>query len=328
MDAVQINAAAVTARDEPPDPKAQERRGRFRELVRKPPEELTAAEKAELAELRKSVFRRGNPFELTGDLRRAMRRETELTFDHVLRGDRSLLELLDADYTFLNERLARQYGIDGVTGDQMRLVKLPPDSPRGGVLTQASVLAVTSNPDRTSPVKRGLFVLENLLGTPPPPAPPDIPALEEAETAVKGRPPTLREQLAAHRNQPLCASCHNRMDPLGLALENFNALGRWRDTDRGEPVRPAGELITGERFADVKELKKLLATDRRLDFYRCLTEKLMVYALGRGLEYHDLPAVDAIVARLDAGGGKASALLSGLIESAAFQRRRSDEPVR
>ncbi len=327
VDSVQVNAFAVMSQDEPPDPKAQERRARFRELIRK--ENLTEAEKKELEEARKSFqggFRRFARYELTGDLRRAMRRETEMLFEHILRDDRSLLELIDCDYTFLNERLARFYGIDGVTGDRMRLVKLPPDSPRGGVLTQATVLTVTSNPDRTSPVKRGLFILDNILGTPPPPPPPNLPALEQAETKVKGRPPTLREQLAAHRDQPLCSSCHNRMDPLGLAFEHFNALGRWRETERGQPIESTGELITGEKFSSVKELKKVLVTDRRLDFYRCLTEKMMVYALGRGLEYYDTEAVDEIVARLEASGGRPSALLTGVIDSAPFQRRRAPPP--
>jgi hypothetical protein len=255
-----------------------------------------------------------------------MKRETEMLFDHVLRNDRSLLELIDSDYTFLNDRLAKHYGIDGVTGDQMRLVKLPPDSPRGGVLTQGTVLAVTSNPDRTSPVKRGVFILDNILGSPPPPPPPDIPTLEQAETGVTGRPPTLRESLKAHRAQPLCSSCHNRMDPLGLALENFNALGRWRDAERGQPIDSAGELITGEKFANVRELKRVLATERRLDFYRCLTEKMLMYALGRGLEYYDVQAVDEIVARLDKSNGRPSVLLTGIIDSAPFQRRRASGP--
>ena len=317
VDGVQINARAVVSRDQPPDPAADGQRARFRELVRKPQEELTADEKKELDKLRTSFvggFRRFSQFELNGDLRRAMKRETEMHFDHVLRNDRSLLELIDCDYTFLNERLAKHYGIPGVTGDQMRLVKLPADSPRGGVLTQGTVLTVTSNPDRTSPVKRGLFILDNLLGTPPPPPPPDIPTLEDATTKAGGKPPTLRDALKTHRADPLCSSCHNRMDPLGLALENFNALGMWREKESGNPVDAAGKLITGEPFADVRELKRVLATERKADFYRCLTEKLMVYALGRGLEYYDVQAVDDIVARLDKAGGRPSALLAGVID--------------
>ncbi len=288
IDTVDINARAVIARDERPDPKVRDQRARFRELIRKPPESLTDAEKKELAAARlafRNGFRRFAQFNLTRDLRFAMRRETEMCFEHVLRTDHSLLELLDSDYTFLNERLAKYYGIEGVTGPQMRLVKLPPDSPRGGVLTQGTVLAVTSNPDRTSPVKRGLFLLDNILGSPPPPPPPDIPALEDAEV---GKDATLRETLAAHRSQALCSSCHSRMDPLGLALENFNALGRWRDKERGKPVDASGQLLTGESFRTVRELKHILATQRHLDYYRCLTEKLLTYALGRGLEYDDV----------------------------------------
>jgi hypothetical protein len=191
------------------------------------------------------------------------------------------------------------------------------------VLTQGTVLTVTSNPDRTSPVKRGLFVLDNILGTPPPPPPPDIPALEDAETGVKGRPSTLREQLKVHREAPLCSSCHNRMDPLGLALENFNALGLWREKDRGQPIDAAGQLVTGEEFTGVTELKRILVTERRLDFYRCLTEKMLTYAVGRGMEYYDVQAVDEIVAKLEKSGGKPSVLLAGVIESAPFQRRRA-----
>ncbi len=327
IDTANVNAAAVVAKDEPADPQANAQRVRFRELTRKPPEALSAAEKTELDGLRASVgagFRRGRQFELTPDLRRAMRQETELAFDYVLRNDRSLLELLDADYTFLNERLAKFYGIDGVTGDAMRKVQLPPDSPRGGVLTQATVLVVTSNPDRTSPVKRGLYVLENILGVPPPPPPPDVTTLEEAASGVKGKTPTLRETLARHRADPKCSSCHNRMDPIGLAFENFNALGRWRDKEQGQPIDAAGTLLTGETFQSVKELKRVLVSgDRKLDYYRCVAEKLFIYALGRGPGPHDQHTLDEIVARLDAAGGRPSALILGLIESPAFQRRGS-----
>jgi hypothetical protein len=327
VDSVQINAPAVMRQDAIPDPKAREQRARFGELISK--ENLTEAEKKEVEELRKAVQgadKRFTRYELTGDLRRAMRQETEMLFGHILHDDRSLRELIDCDYTFLNERLANFYGINGVTGDRMRLVKLPPGSPRGGVLTQASFLTVTSNPDRTSPVKRGLFILDALLGTPPPPPPPNLPPLEQAETHVKGRKPTLREQLAAHRAQPLCSSCHNRMDPPGLALEHFNALGLWRDTERGQPIESTGELITGEKFSDVRGLKKVLVTDRRLDFYRCLTEKMLVYALGRGLDYHDVETVDGIVARLEASGGRPSTLVNGIVDSAPFQKRRAPPP--
>jgi hypothetical protein len=273
----------------------------------------------------RAVFRRegiNRRFDLDRSLRLAMRSESERYFGYVLRENRSVVELLDSDYTFLNEELAGFYGIPGVNGRELRRVVLPPDSPRGGVLTQGTVLTVTSNPTRTSPVKRGLFILENILGTPPPPAPPDIPELEEAAKEFAGREPTTREMMQVHRDNALCASCHKRMDPLGLAFENFNALGLWRETERGEPVDATGELATGEAFKGVRDLKRILAEDRRVDFYRCLTEKLLIYALGRGLEYHDVGAVDRIVDRLQAEGGRSSALLLGVIESRPFQHRR------
>jgi hypothetical protein len=321
-----INARAVISQDEVPDPKAQQRQARFRELIRKPAESLTEAEKKELADARANFFtgfRRFAQFELNDELRRAMRQETDLLFEHLLKQDLGLTQLLDADYTFLNERLAKHYGIEGVKGEQMRLVKLPPDSPRGGILTQGTVLAITSNPDRTSPVKRGLFILDNILGTPPPPAPPDIPPLEDAAAGVKGKPPTLRETLRLHRSESLCSSCHNRMDPLGLAFEHFNALGRFREKERNQPIDSSGQLITGESFKTVQELKHILVNERRRDFYRCLTEKVLTYALGRGLDYYDVDAVDQIVLRLEKANGRPSALFAGVVESAPFQKRRA-----
>ena len=254
-------------------------------------------------------------------IRSAMRRETEMSFDFIVRQDRSLLELIDADYVFVNEKLASLYELDGVQGKEMRKFLLPAGSPRGGVLTQGTMLAVTSNPTRTSPVKRGLFILDNILGTPAPPAPPNVPALEDAADRFSGREPSLRELLAVHREAALCSSCHTRMDPLGLALENFNAIGGWRDKDGDQSVDSAGELITGEKFRDIRELKQILKTNRRRDFYRCVTEKLFVYATGRGLEYYDEIAVDKIVEKLDHEGGRFSVLLNGVISSAPFQRR-------
>lgn len=260
-----------------------------------------------------------------GVMRRAMRTEVEMAFDYVMREDRSVLELVDANYTFLNDKLATHYGITGVTGDSFRRVDLPADSMRGGILTDGAVLVVTSNPTRTSPVKRGLFVLDNILGTPPPPPPPDVPALEEAKKGADGHEPTLRELLSAHRSSPLCSSCHSRMDPLGLAFENFNAMGMWRDQEAKQPIQAAGELATGEKFANVRELKHVITHERRFDYYRCLTEKLMTYALGRGLEYYDMTTVDQIVAQLEKDGGRFSTLLNGIIQSAAFQRQRLPE---
>ncbi len=256
-------------------------------------------------------------------LRASMRRETEWFFGDIAREDRSVLELIDSDHTFVDESLARFYGLANVTGSGMRRVALPNDSPRGGVLTQAAVLVVTSNPTRTSAVKRGRFILENILGTPSPPPPPDVPGLETAESTFKDHEPTLRETLELHRDKPLCASCHARMDPLGLALENFNALGLWRDHERNQPIDASGKLITGESFHDARDLKRILKNDHRRDFYRCLTEKLLTYALGRGLEYYDVGTVDQIVEGLEKEGGRSSALLLGIIESPAFQERRS-----
>lgn len=267
----------------------------------------------------------GNRF--NPQLRTAMRRETELVFEHVLRGNRSVREFLDSDYTFLNQRLAEHYGIAGVEGDDMQFVKLPPDSPRGGVLTQGNMLLITSNPTRTSPVKRGLFILENILGTPTPPAPPNVPELEEAAHEAAGHKPTLRELLARHREDALCSSCHNRIDPLGLAFENFTALGTWRDQEEGQPIDPSGDLITGESFSGVQELKRILVENHRATFYRCLTEKLLTYALGRGIEYYDELTVDRIVSRLEQEDGRFHTLIAGIVESAPFQQRRKTESL-
>ncbi len=258
------------------------------------------------------------------DLRQAMREETEMFFASVVNEDRDVATLIDSDYTFLNERLAALYGLTNlnVTGSEMRRVTLPPDSPRGGVLTEGTVLVITSNPDRTSPVKRGVFVLNNIMGTPPPPPPPNVPALEASEKTQK-HDATLRDLLAVHRNEPLCAGCHARMDPIGLAMENFNALGIWRDTERNQNIDAAGKLVTGESFAGVRELKHILATNHRDDFYRCLTEKMLTYALGRGLECYDVETVDRIVQSLDEHDGRFSTLLMGIIESAPFQKQRN-----
>jgi hypothetical protein len=261
--------------------------------------------------------------ELDGALREAMRREPEMVFSDIVRHDRSLTELLDSDSTYLNQRLAKLYGVPGVKGDEMRRVTLPKDSPRGGLLTMGSVLVVTSNPTRTSPVKRGQFILDNILGMPALPPPANIPALEEAEKSVAGHEPTVREALQIHRDSPLCNSCHGRMDPLGFSLENFNPMGMWREKERGQEIDASGTLITGESFHDVRDLKKILKANHREEFYRCLTEKLLTYAIGRGLEYYDVETVDRIVDRLDREDGRFSALLTGVIESTPFQERRN-----
>jgi hypothetical protein len=273
--------------------------------------------------------KRGEPrVDFDSETRHAMRSETEMCFDYVMRGDRSVLELVDGRYTFLNEALAKVYGIPGVTGKAMRFVPLAEGSPRGGVLTEGTVLTVTSNPTRTSPVKRGQFVLENILGTPTPPPPPNVPALEEQKGAFADREPTLKEMLARHRDNKLCQSCHSRMDPLGLAFENFNALGNYRQLEAGRPIETAGRLVSGEPFANARELKRLITHERRGDYYRCLTEKLLTYALGRGLEYYDVEAVDRIVENLERDDGRFSTLLLGVVDSTPFQRRRAQSPPR
>jgi hypothetical protein len=331
VDGIAIEARAVLARDDGEEKALKKEMEEFRALLARRQAE---AAKAKALAAKGQTPPRPTPFvrprflrkpraELDEPLKVAMRRETEMFFASVVRDDRSVLDLLDSDYTFLNEKLAKHYGVPGVTGSEMRRVSLPKDSPRGGLLTQGTVLVVTSNPTRTSPVKRGLFLLDNILGTPPPPPPPDLPLLEESEKGFKDKEPSLREVLAVHRAKPLCSSCHSRMDPLGLALENFNAMGMWREKERGQPLDTEGTLITGEPFKDVRDLKRILKNERRLDFYRCLTEKLLTYALGRGLEYYDVETVDRIVDRLEREGGRFSALLTGVIESAPFQKRRN-----
>lgn len=257
-------------------------------------------------------------------LRAAMRLETELFFERVLREDRSILELLDADYTFLNEKLARHYGIEGVAGDEFRLVPLS-DRRRGGVLTQASVLTVTSNPTRTSPVKRGKWVLEQLLGTPPPPAPPNVPALEEKSRALTG---TLRQRMEQHRANASCAACHERMDPLGFGLENFDAVGAWRDKDAEAPIDASGTLPDGRSFKGPAELRGVLV-ERKDEFCRCLTRKLLTYSLGRTLSELDECVVEDI-ARLTAEHDyRMKSLVKGIVASEPFGMRRvatADEP--
>ncbi|MDZ4782299.1 MAG: DUF1592 domain-containing protein [Planctomycetia bacterium] len=253
-------------------------------------------------------------------LRKAMRQETESFFTAIVREDRSVLEFIDANYTFLNERLAKLYGIEGVTGDEFRRVELG-DSPRGGgVLTQASVLAITSNPTRTSPVKRGKWIMEQLLGTPPPPAPPNVPELDGAEgMKLVG---SLRERMVQHRENPLCASCHQQMDTLGFGMENFNAIGQWREQDGEFAIDAAGTLPDGRSFATPRELKRVLLEDRQ-GIGRCLAEKMLTYALGRGVEYDDKCAVDEIVTALDQNDYRFSVLVRAIVASDPFQYRRA-----
>lgn len=256
-------------------------------------------------------------------LRNDMRAETFALFDFILREGRPAEELISARYSFLNERLAAFYGIDGVKGEELRAIDLTEHPERGGLLTQGTFLIVSSNPTRTSPVKRGLFVLENLLGTPPPPAPPDVPDLTEA--AKKGTNPTMREMMEIHRANPDCRGCHARMDPIGLGLENFDALGRFRKTESGKPIDTAGVLVTGEKFADVATLKAILAEKRRPDFYRTVAEKLLTYAIGRGVEYYDSTTINQLTAHMEKNDGKLIELIHAITTSAPFQSRRGDE---
>ncbi len=253
-------------------------------------------------------------------LRQGLRRETELFFGSIVQEDRSALDLLRADYTFVNERVARLYGLPNVKGNHFRRVTLPADSPRRGLLGHGSILTVTSYPDRTSPVVRGKWILENLLGVPPPPPPADVPKLEE--TSDGGGTLSVRERLAAHRANPSCASCHALMDPLGFALENFNAVGVWRTIDdTGGGIDASGTLPDGTAFAGAAEFRAALEHSDL--FVMTLAEKLLTYGLGRGVEAYDQPAVRAIVRDAAKSGYRFSALITAVVQSPPFQMRRA-----
>ncbi|HLX46623.1 MAG TPA: DUF1592 domain-containing protein [Bryobacteraceae bacterium] len=256
-------------------------------------------------------------------LRRSMRAQTELFFGSILHENRSVLELLDADYTFLNQRLAEHYGIPDIYGPQFRRVTLT-DPNRRGLLGQGSILAVTSYPNRTSVVQRGKWVLENLLGTPPPPPPADVPVLK-AE-GKDGKQLTLRQAMEQHRVNAVCASCHARMDPIGFALENYDAIGRWRSEDAGTKIDVSGKLPDGGQFTGPGELARLLATKYQDDFVSTFTEKLLTYALGRGLEYYDQPAVRSITRAAAGEHYSMTSLVISVVNSMPFQMRRSSEP--
>jgi mono/diheme cytochrome c family protein len=251
-------------------------------------------------------------------MRSYMLRETEMFFENIVQEDRSVLEFLDSDYTFLNGPLARFYGMSDVSGLDFRKVPLT-DKNRGGVIAQASVLTLTSNPTRTSPVKRGKWILENILGTPPPPPPPDVPDLPNEKHAADAA--SLRQRMEEHRKNAVCASCHQRMDPLGFGLENFDGIGKWRTTDGKFKIDPAGELPDGASFAGPADLRKVLLGKADL-FRRCLAEKMLTYALGRGLEYYDKCAVDELVKALQSNNDRFSALVIGVVNSEPFQKRR------
>lgn len=257
--------------------------------------------------------------EFTPSLRDAMYNETITFFQDILRRDASLLQLIDSDYTYLNEELAKHYGVEGVTGPQMQRVTLK-EGRRGGVLTMGSVLTLTSFPQRTSPVLRGKWVLEELLGSPPPPPPPGAAGLSPNDAPAEGL--TFRQRLEKHREKPECASCHNRMDPIGFGLENFDGIGRWREEIGGTPVDAAGVLASGEKFSGPVELKKHLLT-RKDDFIRNFSERLLSYALGRGLENYDRPTVRAITTKLQQNNYRSTLLIMEIVKSYPFQSRKN-----
>ncbi len=255
-------------------------------------------------------------------LKAAMRRETELFFHSLVTEDRSLLELLTAEYTFVNERLAKHYGVPNVAGADFRRVPSPDDR-RRGILGHGSILTLTSHALRTSPVLRGKWVMEVLLGSPPPPPPPDVPDLEETIVAEGGRLLTVRERLEQHRASPACSSCHRMMDPIGLALENFDVTGAWRIKDNGAPIDATGELYDGTPVVSATDLREALLT-RPTPLLRTFTENLMAYGLGRRLEYYDMPAVRAIVRQASASDDRLSAYILGVVNSPAFQMKRAE----
>jgi hypothetical protein len=254
------------------------------------------------------------------NLRQALRQETELFVESIMREDRNVLDLLGANYTFVNERLAKHYGIPNVYGSRFRRITLDSDVPRGGLLRQGSVLMVTSYATRTSPVIRGKWVLDNILGSPPPPPPPFVPALKENATEGKALP--MKARLAEHRSNPACSGCHNLMDPIGFSLENYDALGRWRTADAATPIDAAGGLPDGSRFEGVDGLQKALVARPEL-FVTTFTEKLLTYALGRGVEYYDAPAVRKVVQEAQAKDFRFSSVILGIASSTPFQMRKS-----
>jgi mono/diheme cytochrome c family protein len=257
------------------------------------------------------------------NLRRSMRRETELFVTSILKEDRSAADLIGANYTFVDERLARHYGIPNVYGSDFRRITFDENSPRGGLLGQGSILTVTSYSTRTSPVLRGKWLLDNVLGTPPPPPPPNVPDLKD--TNKDGKVLSMRERMAQHRANPVCASCHNTMDPMGLPLENFDAVGRWRTrSESNQPIDASGSLPDGiAKFDGVVGLRRALM-GRRDRFVSTLTERLLIYGLGRGLEYYDAPAVRKIVADAARDDYRMSSLFVQIVKSTPFQMRRSE----
>jgi mono/diheme cytochrome c family protein len=254
------------------------------------------------------------------NLRQALREETELFFDSIMREDRSVLDLLRAKYTFVNERVAKHYGIPNVYGSRFRRVELGDDSVRGGLLGQGSILTLTSYATRTAPVIRGKWILSNILGIPPPPPPPTVPALKE--NAGIGKVVSMRQRMAEHRANPACSGCHQLMDPIGFALENYDAVGRWRDAEGGKPIDASGGLPDGSKFEGASGLQRALLSRPEV-FTTTFTEKLLTYALGRGVEYYDAPSVRAIVRQAQANDFRFSSFIVGIAGSTPFQMRRS-----
>ncbi len=251
---------------------------------------------------------------------RDLRIETESLFRHVVKENLPIRTLLSADYTFLNERLAKHYGIHGVKGDEFRMVSLK-GTARRGILGHGSFLTLTSHSTRTSPVLRGKYILENILNTPPPPAPPNVPALPENKRHGKDSL-TLRQELEEHRKNPACASCHALMDPIGFGLENFDGVGRWRTEDRGKPLDVTGKLVTGQKFSSAGELRDIFIKDYTKEFHRAVAVKMLTYALGRGVEYYDRPAIDEIVLKAGKDDGRFLSWITAIAESVPFQYRR------
>ena len=278
----------------------------------------------QLRNLADPSVRPGDPYSLAFDesLRQGLIRETELFFDSILRGNRSVLDLLTADYTWLNERVAAHYGIPNVQGSHFRRVNLPPDSPRRGILGHGSILTLTSHAIRTSPVLRGKWILNNVLGTPPPDPPPNVPALVDRKT--QARTATMRQRMSAHRDNPACAACHAMIDPAGFALEHFDAIGRWRAVDESyNPIDASGVLPDGTPFEGAAGLRAALVR-RPERFVTTLTEKLMTYALGRGVEHYDMPAVRRILREASAGGYRLQDIVLGIVRSDPFRLRRAE----
>ncbi len=253
------------------------------------------------------------------NLRQAYRKETEMLFDSIVREDRPILTLLDADYTFVNERLAKAYGIPGIRGDYFRRISLPADSPRRGLLGQGSFLTITSIASRTSPVMRGKWILQNLLGAPPPNPPPNVEVNLEVDPKAK-KPTTLRERLELHRTNPVCASCHKIMDPIGFSLEHFDLIGKWRDADSGVPINSTGVLVDGTPVSSVTDLRKAVLS-RSDAFMTTTAERLMTYALGRAVDYNDMPTVRAIVRDAAKNKNTFSSMVLAITKSSPFQTK-------